>query len=145
MLGVMVITWAWAENALALCIGIIDEKIGAVRGHKVLPLMLNKRVSYLRTALADIAMLEPLKDSGNLLAERFMDLAPRRNNLVHGSVWTMPHDAFETLHLSARARKYAGEQKGLHIGDVVAFNAEVKDLADFATAFLRRLGELLRI
>jgi hypothetical protein len=143
MIGMMAITWAWAENALALAIGIIDEKIGAVRGHGELPLSLRKRLSYLKNALADIPALKILEDDGGFLVKRFVELAPRRNELIHGSTWTIPHDLFETLHLPVVAGKYAGKQQSIQIGDVLRFNTEVVSLANAASAFLRRISEAL--
>lgn len=51
MLGVMTLTWAWAENALAIPIGIIAESVPCVRKDTEVPLSLKRKLRYLRAAL----------------------------------------------------------------------------------------------
>jgi hypothetical protein len=69
MLRLMTLIWAWAENALAIAIGIIDEAVEEMRGQRDIPVSLKRRVKYLRTALADVPKLESLKQRGNQLAD----------------------------------------------------------------------------
>lgn len=139
MIGVMVVAWAWAENWLALSIGIIDDALPEIRGHPERPISLKRRLSHLRTALKDVPALEIVKQDGTALIELFVKLSPRRHELVHGSLWLMPHGGFESLHLSVKGREYASQQKRVEIRDVVLFNREVKDLTRQAAAFNARL------
>ncbi len=95
MLGVMTLTWAWAENALATAIGIIDEFVPQVRKNTEIPVSMKRRLRYLRAAFFDIPALKPVKDQGSLLTDRFADLAVRRNDLIHGSTWQLEKGGFE--------------------------------------------------
>jgi len=54
----------------------------------------------------------------------------------------MPQGGFESMRLSTKGREYTRDQKRVEIGDVVRFNGEVKDLAQRAATFNRRLIEI---
>lgn len=145
MIGVMMVTWAWAENWLALSIGIIDDAIPEVKGHPERPISLKKRLSYMRVVLREVPALEVVKDNGHALIKRFVELAPRRHQLVHGSLWLMPEGGFKSNRLIVKGREYTSDQKRVEIGDVVRFNQEVKDLAHAARDFNWRLVEIFDI
>jgi hypothetical protein len=142
MIGVMIVTWAWAENWLALSIGIIDDAIPEVRGHPERPISLKKRMSYMRAVLRDIPALEVVKDDGHALIKRFMELSGRRHQFVHGSLWLMPEGGFKSDRLVIKGREYTREEKRVEIGEVVHFVREVKDLAHLARDFNMRLIEI---
>jgi hypothetical protein len=97
MLGLMTLTWAWAENALALSIGIIDGAVEGVRGHRDIPVSMTRRLKYLRASLTDVPELHSVKDMGRKLADDFSRLNVRRNELVHGSAWQLREGGFESL------------------------------------------------
>jgi hypothetical protein len=65
MLGVMTLTWAWGENALANAIGIIDESMPQVRKNTEIPVSLKRKLRYLRAAILDIPALKPIKNQGS--------------------------------------------------------------------------------
>lgn len=143
MLGLMTLVWAWAENALALAIGIIDGAVtGGVRKNTEIPVSMKRRLRYLRAALIDIPALEPVKDQGRLLADRFADLAVRRNELVHGSTWQLEESGFESLRFAILGRKASAHQKRYEIADAIRLNIEITELADEACLFLLRVSEI---
>ena len=142
MIGLMVISWAWSENALALAIGIIDETVEEMRGHKELPVSLKKRLDYLRTALKDVPALEPIKEEGTALIKLFVELKERRHELIHGSTWQLDQGGFEAHLSTIKGRKHLIEQKRVEIGDVVLFNIEVDKLGEAALSFLTRIDAI---
>jgi hypothetical protein len=142
MLGLMTLTWAWAENALALSIGIIDRSIEGVRGHREIPVSMKRRLKYLRTSLADVAELHSVKDIGGKLVEDFSLLNVRRNELVHGSAWQFEKGRFQSLSFTIKVRDYSAKHKRVDIADMVRFNVEVTKLADDATAFLLQVSKI---
>jgi hypothetical protein len=144
MVGVMTITWAWAENWLALSLWLIDEAAGDIHGHPEAPISLKKRLSYLRIALRDVSVLESAKQEGAALIKLFKELAPRRHEIVHGTLYLMPQGGFESSRLAIRGREYSRHQKRVEIADVVQFNVEVNALAQASAGFnirLRRIFE----
>lgn len=143
MVGVMAITWAWAENWLALSIGVIDGATGSPAGHPEIPISLKKRLSYLRAALRDVPALEPVKQDGAALIKLFVELAPRRHELVHGVLWLMPEGGFESARLAIKGRQHTRHQKRVEIGDVVLFNREIERLAHTAAVFNAAIIEIL--
>jgi len=142
MLGLMTLTWAWAENALALAIGIIDGAAQQVRTNTEIPVSMKRRLRYLRASLIDIPALKPVKEQGSLLADRFAYLAVRRNEIVHGSTWQLEKSGFESLSFAIVSRKQSAQQKRFEIADAVLLNIEITKLADEATAFLLRVSEI---
>jgi hypothetical protein len=139
MLGLMTLVWAWAENALAIAIGIIDESVSGVRNNTELPVSMKRKLRYLRAALIDIPALEPVKRQGRLLADRFADLAVRRNELVHGSTWQLEKGGFDSLRFAIVGRQQSAHQKRYEIADAVFLNIEITKLANEACAFLLRV------
>jgi hypothetical protein len=142
MLGLMTLIWAWAENALAISIGIIDGAVKEMRGQRDIPISLKRRVKYLRTALADVPELESLKERGNQLANDFIRLSVLRNELVHGSTWQLEKGGFESLGFAIIGRQQTAKQKRFTIADAVSLNVEITKLANDATAFLLRVSEI---
>ena len=67
MIGFTAILWGWAEHGLGLTIWNIDHSPAPgthMRGHKEIPSNLKNRLSYLRNALKDVSVLEPLQVEG---------------------------------------------------------------------------------
>ena len=143
MVGLMTITWAWAENCLAMTLGVINEQVGAVPGHSEAPLSLKRRIRYFRDALNSVASLHLLKEEGRALAECFVKLAPRRNNFVHGAAWQTHEGAFESLAIGVAAGKYAAESHRFNVADAHALNVEIAKLSDDMTAFMLKVCEAL--
>lgn len=142
MVGVMTLTWAWAENALTLSIAIIDSSTQSAKRHPELPRSLKNKLSYLKAALRDHAQLEALKESGAALIEHFTKLKMTRGELVHGSAWQMDDGRFQTLAFILKGRDQTINQKVVEIGDIVRFNVEVTALSDRANAFLIAVSDV---
>ncbi len=136
MLGVTTMTWAWAENALGIAIGIIDESVPSMRGHDGLPISLKKRLSYVKTALKDVTALKPLQEEGYALVKLFMDLKGRRHDLVHGSAWLMEHGGLKLQRFTIKGRQHTSDEKPVEIADLVRLNREIEVLDSAAMGFL---------
>jgi hypothetical protein len=67
MVGLLTLTWAWAETSLAIAIGVINEQAGPIKGHPEAPLSLSRRIAYFKAALREIVQLKPLREEGNAL------------------------------------------------------------------------------
>jgi hypothetical protein len=134
--GSVSISWTWAENALALSIGIIDQNVVQLRDNKELPVSTKRRLKYLRAALVDVIALKPVQQLGDALAHKFPLLAKRRNKLIHGSLWELPEGGFELVRLETVGRVLTRHSERLEKADLVLLNAEVSKLADEAGAFL---------
>jgi len=143
MLGLMTFTWAWAENTLAMIIGIIIEQTGPIPGHRVAPLSLKGRIACFRIALRDVAALKPLQQEGRVLAERFVKLGARRHEFIHGAAWELGKGSFQGISLGVTAGQYAVKDHRFDIGDAVVLNAEIAKLQDDAVAFMLKANGLL--
>lgn len=136
MVGLMTLSWAWAENALAMAIGIANKQAGPIKGHAVAPLSLTRRVDCLKIALRDIPALKPLQDEGRALAVRFIELAMRRNDLVHSAAWQHHEGGFESVGIAVERGDYAVKNHRFNQADAVRLNIEIAKLSDDASAFL---------
>ena len=136
MIGLMTLTWAWAENALALTIGIILENVGEIRGHKEAPLLLKGRISCLRNALKDIPALHGLHERGYAITVRFKQLAPRRNDLTHGAAWQLDQGGFQSMGFAVTAGQYAVKDHSFNVTDAGLLIIEIQSLADDASLFM---------
>jgi hypothetical protein len=139
MVGLMTLTWAWAENSLAVTIGVIDEQAGPIKGHSEAPLSLSRRIECLKIALRDITALKPLQQVGRALATRFAELGRRRHDLVHGAAWQLGEGKFESVSLAVKAGNYAIKNYSFDLGDAVHLNAEIAELQDDVAAFMLRV------
>jgi hypothetical protein len=140
ILGLLTLTWAWAENALALAVGLIDENVPSMRGFKEIPISQRGRLQYLRNALKDVAALEPVQEHGRLLIEHFVTLGSRRNELIHSSRGPDEEGAMAALGFAISARQQKGFQKSFDIPATIALIGEVRDLADEAIHFMDLVG-----
>jgi hypothetical protein len=142
MVGLMTLTWAWAENSLALTIGIINKHAGPIQGFPEPPLSLKKRLECLRVALRDIEVLEPFKEDGRALAARFKELGARRHKFVHGAPWELDQGGFQSVSIAVRAGQNAVENHRFNQADAVRLNVEISKLQDDAAEFLLRVNAL---
>lgn len=139
MLGLMTLTWAWAENSLAIMIGVINEHAGPLQGHPEPPLSLQKRIACLKVALRDIAVLKPLQEEGRALAVRFKELGTRRHKFIHGAAWELEQGGFQSVSIAVRARQNTIEDRRFNQADAVLLCGEIAKLQDDAAAFLLRV------
>jgi hypothetical protein len=140
MVGLMTVVWAWAENALAIAVGVIIEQTGPIKGHPEAPLSLSRRIDAIKIALRDVIALKPLQQEGRALATRFAELGRRRHDFVHGAAWQFGEGKFESVSLAVTAGKYAIKNHRFDLRDAVHLNAEIAKLADDITTFLTKVG-----
>ena len=143
VIGLMTLTWAWAETNLAMTIGVINKEAGPIKGHAQPPLSLKNRVAALRIALRDIAILHALQDEGGALAERFTHLSKRRNDLIHGAAWQFHESGFESFGIGIAAGQYAIKEHRFNQADTVALTTEIAKLQDDAQAFMLAVIRIL--
>jgi len=139
MVGLMTLTWAWAENTLAMTIGVISKYGGPIRGYDEPPVSMKKRIACLRRALTDLAILEPLQKEGYALAVLFKELAPRRNQFVHSAAWQVEHGGFESTGVRVRAGQNTVEDHRFDQADAVRLNVEIAKLQDDAAVFMAKV------
>jgi hypothetical protein len=136
MIGLMTVVWAWAENALALTIGVITENAGPIKGHTEPPLSLSKRIECFKTALRDVVALKPLQQEGRALATRFTQLGRRRHDFIHGAAWQLQEGEFQSISFGVQAGQHSIKDHRFDISDAVSLNAEVTKLQDDIIAFM---------
>ncbi len=139
MIGLMTLTWAWAENTLAITIGVINEQAGPIEGYPEAPLSLKKRIACLKVALRDIASLKSLQEEGRALAVRYSHLGRRRHDLTHGAAWQLHESDFQSANVRVIAGKYAVKDHRFNQGDAVSLNIEIAKLQDDAAAFMLKV------
>lgn len=144
MLGLMTITWAWAENTLALTIGTIIENVGPIKGHPEAPLSLKRRVACFRAALRNVVALEPLQEQGRTMATRFIELGVRRNNLVHGAAWQLHEGGFQSVGLGVVQGEYTAREHRFNVEDTVILYTKIAKLQDDAAAFLLKIADAFK-
>jgi hypothetical protein len=139
MAGLMLLTWSWAENTLALIIGVINENAGPIKGFPEAPLSLKKRIACLKVALRDIAPVKPLQEEGRVLVARFVELAPRRHDFVHGAAWQSPEGGFQSVSFRAAGGNYATHDHRFNVKDARLLAVEIAELQDSAADFLTKV------
>ncbi|MGE3782226.1 MAG: hypothetical protein AB7H71_05730 [Alphaproteobacteria bacterium] len=144
MIGLMTLTWAWAENSLAMTIGVIIEHTGPVRGHKEAPLSLSRRIDCLKIALREIENLKPLQQEGRALATRFTELGRRRHDIIHGAAWQLQESQFESISIGVKAGNYTVTNHSFNVGDTVSLNTEITKLQDDITTFMLKVVAVLQ-
>jgi hypothetical protein len=140
LIGLMTVSWAWAETTLAMTIGIVEQYTGPITGHPQSPVSLKRKVACFKVILRDVQALHPFQEEGSILAKRFIELAVRRNQLVHGAAWETEHGRFQSMSLPVIAGKYAGKDHSFDIRDAYALNVEIGKLSDDMTAFMLRVA-----
>lgn len=143
MIGVMTISWAWCENALAMAIAVIDaNRVDEMPGHSSLPVSLSKRLDYLKRALREIPALETAKEDGALLAQTFSDLKQRRHSVIHGSLWRVQGGGFSNMNIQSKRRLIAPVQQQIDIKDIVLLNIDIERLSDAGMSFLKKISAI---
>jgi hypothetical protein len=99
--GLMTLTWAYAENGLAFMLKDIAEKLGPIKGHDKARVSLKAKLGAFRAALRSMPTLDILQHEGRALAMRFGHLGKRRNDFVQSRRWSL------------RDRFPASQRKGL--------------------------------
>lgn len=143
MLGLLTVTWAWAETSLAMTIGLIQEHLGSIRGHRASPVSLSKKMDCLQIALKDFEALHSFQQEASVLLKVFKELGKRRNRIVHGASWETPEGRFQAANLRVIGGKYAGEDHVFDIRDAHALNVEVAKLSDDMTALMLKIASRL--
>ena len=143
MVGLMTLTWAWAENTLAMTIGIISEHVGPIKGYPEPPLMLNKRIACLKVALRDIEVLKGLQQDGRALAVRFKELGARRHKFIHSAAWELADGRFQAMRIRVIAGQNEIEDHSFDQADAIRLTAEIAKLQDDAAAFMLAVASIL--
>ena len=137
LVGLLNITWGWAENYLALSIAIIDTSVPQLRSHKQLPISLTARLTYLKHALSDVPTLKPIQERGRALAQTFADLKDQRNTLIHGAAWQTGKDHFRTARFITKGRNAHIQHQDFNKASGVELGNKIVALVDMAAAFLK--------
>jgi hypothetical protein len=140
--GLMTLSWAWAENILASTIGVLNNNAGPIKGNSEAPQSLKKKISCLKIALRDIPALQLIQHDGRVLAERFIELSLRRNKFVHGAARQLHEGGFQSTGLAAHQGDYAIQDHRFNVSDAVSLESEIAKLSDDATAFLLRVCKI---
>jgi len=144
MVGLMTLTWAWAENSLAITTGVINERAGPIKGHSEAPLSLSRRIDCFKAALRDITALEPIQQEGRALATRFAELGRRRHDFVHGAAWQLDERQFESVGIGVKRGNYVVESRRFGVNDAYALNVEIAKLQDDIADFMMRVVSLFQ-
>jgi hypothetical protein len=139
MVGLMTLTWAWAETSLAITIGVINEQAGPIQGHPEAPLSLSRRVACFKSALRTIVALKPIQEEGSALATRFVELGRRRHDFIHGAAWQLEKDRFESVSVAVKAGQYSVSNQRFDISDARGLNVQIAKLQDDAAAFMLKV------
>jgi hypothetical protein len=142
ILGLMTLSWAWAETMLACIIGVINRQ-GHLKGYDDAPVSLKRKVSYFKLALRDIAALQPIQNDGRVLAKRFKELSLRRNNIVHGAASKFHERGFDATIMPVIRGNYLIQEHSFNKSDAIALEREIAELSNEAQGFLLRLIALL--
>lgn len=142
MMGLMTLSWAWAETTLAMIIGLIVEYDGPIEGHPEAPVSMKGKLKFFRKALASSDTLKPLQQRGLVFAGRFTQLSGRRNDLVHGAAWQTHEGAFQSIGLKAAGAQYAPQNHTLDVEDAIGLNVEIGTLSDEITVFMLEIATL---
>lgn len=145
MIGLMTLTWAWAETSLVMTIGIVEEYAGPTKGHPEPPLSLKKRVACFKTILRDVVILKSLQDEGRALAVRFSELGPRRHDFVHGAAWQTHENSFEATGIRVKNGNYAVENHRFDQSDAIGLTNEIAKLQDDMATFMLKVANILKV
>jgi hypothetical protein len=139
ILGMITLTWAWAENGLAIMLNTIFEHAGPIKGHPEAPLSLRRRLRCFRAALRDVSALKSLQHDGSALAMRFGELGRRRSEFVHGAASHLGEGIFEAVSATVKGRNYAIKNHRFDIRDTVLLNVEIAKFCGDVCAFMARV------
>lgn len=141
----MTLSWAWVEKTLAMTIAIITDKFGQINGHSEAPVSLKRKVKCLKAALKSISNLNPLQESGTILAQRLIKLGGRRNELVHGAMWKTYEGDIQTTGFKVIAGKYAVQERNIDINDAISIKGEICKLSNDMIAFMLEVDRIAEL
>lgn len=131
LVGMMTLTWAWAETGLAYMVEIIDSELWSpTKDHKELPVSLSRRLHFLRLAFADVEALSPLRERALALFQDFSTLKKEREALTHGATVQLHTDRFEISTISTKGRTNTHTKKIVTLKDAFALNTKITALAE---------------
>ncbi len=96
-IGETVVNWSMIEAALGFWVAIIYQTAGGSRHEKVIPLLLGRKMTFLRRCFNTIAALQQFAPEGRTLLDRIENIKDTRNMLVHGVVSDYSPDNHEFL------------------------------------------------
>lgn len=143
VVGLMTLTWAYAENGLAIMLHTIITSTGPIKGHFEAPLSLKRKLAAFRSALRDIPALKPLQQDGGVLAVRFGHLGKRRNDFTHSAAFNREEGGFKTTIARPQGGNYAIENKRVEVGDAVLLQAEIAEFCEQVVDFMARVDVAL--
>jgi hypothetical protein len=84
VIGALIVSWAYLENAIDAWVTLIHETGGAEDIQANLPASLDRELDYLKAAWKTTEVSEPLKEEGLRLMAEIHRLKSFRHDLVHG-------------------------------------------------------------
>lgn len=121
-LGLFIHNWAYHEEALDACIAVIYQKVGKPKKIRRLPISLEAKITFLRTAHEQLDELAPYKEVGIDIADRAEEMREKRHFLIHGTPnYTDPNE-IEMMRL--RTEK--------HIHRITKMLTSVREIRQFA-------------
>jgi hypothetical protein len=139
IVGLMTLTWAYAENGLAIMLQTIIDATGPIKGHHQAPLSLKFKLSALKVAVRDIPALQPLHHEGRLLVMRFGQLGKRRSDFTHSAAFGLEDGGFETTIARVKRGNYEIENKRVDVRDAVLLQAEIAEFCQQVISFMARV------
>jgi len=141
--GHMVIMWALAEHALDQCIAVVFHACGGKHIDDRIPVSLKRKVKFLRRAFNQLPLLVPRREGALKLLARVTEIAPRRNELVHGALTNViANDSkFRFAALDYTPHLHRVRAVELDLNNVPSLNHQVIELAADVAAFVRALAD----
>jgi hypothetical protein len=136
LIGMIVVTWAYAEDALLETTLLIWDHSGiVVSGHKTPPVSMSKKLDYLNGSLKKATALHALKDLGIGLKHEFTALKADRELLAHGFMEAADDGTLliRNTVISGDARRLI--ERTLTANDLAISFEKISDLANRAAIF----------
>lgn len=145
MIGLMTIGWGWCDTVLSEIIRLIIERVGPIDGYSDAPLSMKKKIKCLRRALKTVKILEPLQQTGLALAELFVNLSGRRNEIVHSASIQTNKGLFESIGLKSVDKKYVRHTHRFTLDEAIVLSDEIGKLSDRITKLMVDMYQLIII
>ena len=88
-IGLIILQWGQSEQALDLLVAMLWQSFEGKRHAKRIPIMLEPKIKFLRTCIAQEALLAVEVQAAGELLDRFESLSSLRHDLIHGAVASM--------------------------------------------------------
>lgn len=85
-IGLIVLQWGQAEQALDLLVAMLWQSFGGKGYAKRIPVMLEPKIKFLRACISQEQLLAKEVEVANELLNRFEELSSLRHDLIHGAV-----------------------------------------------------------